>query len=367
MEVPTLDLHGQYMNLKEEIDAAMGEVLDNTAFILGPAVEEFEKDFAEYCGTDYCIGVNSGTAALQLIYEAIGLQPGDEVITTPMTFIATAEPLVHMGIKPVFADINPETYNIDPAKVEEKITDNTTAIIAVHLYGQPADMDELQKLADLHDLKLIEDSAQSHGSKYNGQRVGGLAEASAFSFYPGKNLGAFGDAGAITTNDSKLVEKLQKLRDHGRDEKYGHSMLGHNERMDGFQGAVLGVKLKYLEQWNEGRRKNAAFYNEKLEKMPVLTPHVADYAEHVFHQYVIRVKNRDKVVEGLHSHDIGAGVHYPIPLHRQPSLSLLGYREGDFPVSEKVASEVLSLPVFSALTEEQLQYVVDTLDKILES
>lgn len=365
MEVPTLDLSKQYEDLQGEIDAAIEEVIDDTAFILGPAVEEFEESFADYCGAKECIGLNSGTAALQLIYEALGIGPGDEVITTPFTFIATVEPLVHLGAKPVLVDIDPETYNLDPEEVEANITPDTKAIMAVHLYGQSAAMEQLREIADEHNVELLEDAAQAHGALYRGERVGGLGRAAAFSFYPGKNLGAFGDAGAVTTDDPELADQIRELRDHGRAGKYSHTNLGHNERMDGLQGAVLDVKLDYLDSWNEGRRKNAAFYNQQLEDLPVKTPTVADYAEHVYHQYVIQVENREEVVDGLQAKDIGAGVHYPKPLHLQPSLTDLGYSEGDLPVAEKAAEHVLSLPIFSALTDAQKDYVCETMNSLL--
>ncbi len=365
MEVPTLDLAKQYEKIQAEIDAEIEEVIEDTAFILGPAVEKFEGAFADYCSAEECVGVNSGTAALQLIYEATGIEAGDEVITTPFTFIATVEPLVHLGAKPVFADIDPDTYNLDPEKVEAKITSDTKAIMAVHLYGQPAPMKQLRDLAEKHDLLLLEDAAQSHGARYKGDRVGGLGEAAAFSFYPGKNLGAFGDAGAVTTDNPKIADQIRELRDHGRAGKYAHATLGHNERMDGLQGAVLAAKLNHLDKWNEGRRENADFYNRRLADLPVKTPEVAEYAEHVFHQYVIRADNRDRVVETLREQDIGAGVHYPEALHLQPCLNELGYSKGDLPVAEKAANEVLSLPVFSALTEAQKNYVCEQLSSIV--
>ncbi len=363
--MPTLDLKKQYIEIKDEIDRELQRVVDNTAFILGPAVERFEKSFADYCNVKECIGVNSGTAALQLLYEALGISSGDEVITTPFTFIATVEPLVHMGAKPVFVDIDPDTYNLDPELVEAKITENTRAIMAVHLYGHPAPLDQLKQLCEKHDLILLEDAAQSHGALYRGDRVGGLSRGAAFRFYPGKNLGAFGDAGAVTTNDSALASQVRDLRDHGRAGKYSHIMLGHNERMDGFQGAVLDVKLKYLEAWNAGRQENADFYNSALEELPAKTPIVAEYAEHVYHQYVIQVEQRDRVVEQLREAGIGAGVHYPVPLHLQPGLKTLGCSEGDLPVSEEAARHVLSLPVFSLLSADQKNYLVKQLQQIL--
>jgi dTDP-4-amino-4,6-dideoxygalactose transaminase len=367
MEVPTLDLKQQYESIRDEIDPAIRDVIDDTAFILGDAVEEFESHYADYCGADHAIGVNSGTAALQLIYDAIGLEEGDEVITSPFTFIATVEPLLHLGARPVFADIKPDSYNIAPENVEAQISDDTEAIVAVHLYGHPADMTSLRHIADEHDLWLIEDAAQAHGARWADQRVGGIGDAAGFSFYPGKNLGAFGDAGAVTTNQSSLAERVDKLRDHGREGKYAHTSLGYNERMDGLQGAVLDVKLDHLDEWNQGRRENATFYNEALESLPVTTPSVRAQAEHIYHQYAIRCPNRDEVIDTLNERDIGAGIHYPVPLHLQESLSDLPYEAGDFPVAEQAAEEVLSLPVFADLTEDQLSYVVDQLEDALDA
>ncbi|MFB6344789.1 MAG: DegT/DnrJ/EryC1/StrS family aminotransferase [bacterium] len=366
MQIPAHDLSEQYQSIKSEIDPALQDIIDDTDFILGDAVKEFESSFADYCGTDHCIGVSSGTAALRLIFEALELGSGDEVITTPFTFIATAEPLIHCGAKPVFADINPETYNLNPANVEDAITPDTRALLAVHLYGQPSEFDALRSIADEHDLHLIEDAAQAHGARWRDKRVGGLGDLGAFSFYPGKNLGAFGDAGGITTSDPGLAEKLRKLRDHGRDGKYTHSVLGFNFRMDGLQGGVLNVKLRHLDDWNEGRRQNAAYYNERLSDLPVKTPTVADGAEHVYHQYSIRVDNRDNVQEYLNERDIGAGVHYPKPLHCQPTFNHLQYQDGDFPESEKASEEVLSLPVYALMTEEQQDHVIEILAEALE-
>jgi len=367
MDVPTLDLQKQYEQLKDELDPAIEEIINNTAFILGDAVEDFESNFAAYCDTSECIGVNSGTSALHLIYDAIGIDDGDEVITSPFTFIATVEPIFHLGARPVFADICPDCYNLDPNKVEDQITDNTKAIVAVHLYGHPANMSALRQIANEHDLWLIEDAAQAHGARWKDQRVGSFGDAAGFSFYPGKNLGAFGDAGAITTSRTDLAERIRKLRDHGREGKYSHQTLGYNERMDGLQGAVLDVKLDHLDDWNEGRRENAEFYNNQLSDLPVETPNVHDPAEHIYHQYAIRTPDRDEVLEQLNDADIGAGVHYPIPLHLQESLSELSYQEGDFPIAEKAANEVLSLPIFSNLTNEQLNYVVSKTRELVEA
>lgn len=365
MKVPTLDLQQQYLNIQDEIDEAVNEIIDNTAFILGDAVEQFEENFAQYCQAKHCVGTNSGTSALQLIYQAFGIGEGDEVITTPFTFIATVEPLIHLGADVVFADINPKTYTIDPDEVEQAITEKTKAIVAVHLYGHPADMDALREIANDHDLRLIEDAAQAHGARWQDQRVGSLGDACAFSFYPGKNLGAFGDAGAVTTKNSQLAEQTRKLRDHGRQGKYSHTSLGYNERMDGIQGAVLDVKLSYLDQWNEGRRENARTYNQALMDLPVTPPATDDRAEHVYHQYVVRTPNRDAAIEDLHDRDIGAGIHYPVPLHFQESLAELGYEQGDFPHAEQAAREVLSLPIFSLLTDKQKEYVIEEYSAIV--
>ncbi len=366
MDVPTLNLQKQYESMRKEIDRALQEVLDNSSFVLGDQVRSFERSFAEYCGSEHCVGVNSGTAALTLIYRALGLGEGDEVITTPFTFIATVEPILQVGATPVFADIDDSTYTLDPHRVEQQITPQTRAIVAVHLYGHPAECKPLRELADEHDLHPIEDAAQAHGARYRDRRVGSLGDAAAFSFYPGKNLGAYGDAGGVTTDDEALAETVRKLRDHGREDKYSHSVLGYNERMDGFQGAVLDVKLNHLDEENRGRRSNAEYYNQHLRDAPVKTPDVADHVQHVFHQYVVRVPRRDEVFEALREADIGAGVHYPVPLHLQPSLRPLGYEEGDFPVAETAAGEVLSLPIFADLSRSQLDYVCDRLTGVLE-
>lgn len=366
MQIPAHDLDAQYESIKDDIEPALRDVIDDTDFILGDAVEEFETNFARYCEADHCVGVGSGTEALHLIFEALDLGEGDEVVTTPFTFIATAEPLLHCGASPVFADIDPDTFNLDPEKVEDVITPDTRAILAVHLYGQPAGFDALKSLADSYDLHLIEDAAQAHGARWKQHRVGGLGDVAAFSFYPGKNLGAFGDAGGITTSDSPLAERMKKMRDHGREGKYTHSVPGFNYRMDGLQGAVLNAKLPHLDGWNEGRRQNAAYYNEELASLPVQTPVVADHAEHVYHQYAIRTENRDDIKDHLNQQNIGAGVHYPKPLHLQPSLGSLSYGQGDFPEAEKASKEVLSLPVYSLLTEEQKNFVVESLKQALE-
>lgn len=365
MQIPVHDLQRQYESLRPEIDQAIQDVLDNTAFVLGDPVETFEEAFAEYCGTECCIGVSSGTAALKLIYHALGLEPGDEVITTPFTFVGTVEPLLHMGVRPVFADIDPETFNLDPEKVAERIGPRTRAIVAVDLYGHVADYERLGALADEHDLTLIEDAAQAHGARWQGRRAGSLGDVAAFSFYPGKNLGAYGDAGGITTSDEALARQLRRLRDHGREGKYKHAIPAYNERMDGLQGAVLSVKLKYLDEWSESRRRNAAFYHRRLDELPVQRPKVAPYAEHVYYQYVIRTPRRDEVHRRLREAGVGASIHYPRPVHLQPALKEYDFQPGDFPEAEAAADEVLSLPVFAQLTEEELDHVTRSLEAAL--
>jgi dTDP-4-amino-4,6-dideoxygalactose transaminase len=366
MEIPAHNLKQQYESIKEEIDSSLRDVIDNTDFILGDAVESFETNFAEFCETDYAIGVSSGTAALRLVYEALGISDGDQVITTPFTFVATAEPLLHMGAEPVFVDIDPENYNLDPNRVEDAITDRTKAIVFVDLYGQPSGVDQLREIARSHDIPLVEDAAQAHGARWKNEPAGSLGDVATFSFYPGKNLGAFGDAGGITTSDESLANSIKSLRDHGRTEKYDHARPGFNFRMDGLQGAVLDVKLNYISDWNEKRRKNAQFYENQLKDIPVVTPSVATNAKHVFHQYAIRTQNRDAVKEHLNDHDIGAGIHYPKPLHLQPAMDELSYSRNDFPEAEKAAKEVLSLPVHSMLDKSQLEVVVDTLENAIE-
>lgn len=365
MQIPVHDLHRQYETIRDEIDAALREVLENTAFVLGEPVESFEEAFGDYCGTRHCLGVSSGTAALKLIYRALDLQPGDEVITTPFTFVGTVEPLLHMGVRPVFADIDPNTFNLDPERVAERIGPDTRAVVAVDLYGQVADYERLAALADDHDLTLIEDAAQAHGARWKDRRAGSLGDVAAFSFYPSKNLGAYGDAGGITTSDSTLARRLEQLRDHGREDKYRHAVPGYNERLDGFQGAVLSVKLRHLDAWSRARREHAAFYDEQLSDLPVETPTVASYAQHVYYQYVVRVAQRDAVRDQLQERGVGAAVHYPRPVHLQPALRDLGYGEGDYPRAEAAAAEVLSLPVFAQLTREELDYVVTQLREVL--
>jgi dTDP-4-amino-4,6-dideoxygalactose transaminase len=355
--IPLVDLKAQYRALKPEMDRAMERVLDNAQFILGPAVSSFEEDFAAFCHTGEAIGVNSGTSALHLSLLAAGVRPGDEVITVPFTFVATVAAIEYAGAKPVFVDIEPTYFTMDPAKIETAITPRTKAIVPVHLYGQPADMDLICEVANRHGVVVIEDACQSHGSEYRGRRCGSMGLLGCFSFYPGKNLGAYGEGGAIVTNDPALATKARLLRAWGEETRYEHKYRGFNYRMDGLQGAVLGVKLKHLEAWTEARRSRAAEYTRRLSGTPAGVPAERPASRHVYHQYVVRVPERDAWRTALADAGVQTGVHYPIPVHLQPAYADLGYSRGDFPVTERAASEVLSLPMFPELTDEQIESI----------
>jgi dTDP-4-amino-4,6-dideoxygalactose transaminase len=373
MKVPFLDLKIQYQSIKNEIDSAIQKVLDNTAFILGPSVENFEKDFANVHEVKYCLGTSSGTDANHLVLWGLGIRPDDEVIIPANTFIATAWGATLCGAKPVFVDCHPESYNIDPSKVEAAITSKTKAIVAVHLYGQSADIDPLKEIAHKHNLILVEDAAQAHLAEYKGKKIGGLTDAASFSYYPGKNLGAFGEGGAVTTNNESIFKLVKKLREHGQSQKYYHDTFGHNYRMEGIQGAVLGVKLKYLNDWTNGRRNVAKKYKEGLKDInQIILPKEMSYAKHVYHLFVIQIKSsnleksnqlRDKLKNYLTEKEIGVGLHYPVPLHQQKCFENLGYKTGDFPVTEQLASTGLSLPMFAELSEEQVNYVIEEIKK----
>ncbi len=359
MRVPFLDLKAQYESIRNEIAVALQQVLDNTAFAGGPFVEKFEKDFASFCKCEFAMGVSSGTTALWLALLGLGIGQGDEVITTPNTFIATAEAISFCGAKPAFVDVEEQTYNMNLDLLEDAITPKTKAIIPVHLYGQMVDMDRIMQIARAHGLFVVEDACQAHGAEYNGQRAGSIGDAGCFSFYPGKNLGAYGEAGAVVTNDAELAEKIRVLRDHGQARKYFHSMIGWNARMDGFQGAVLSVKLKHLPAWNDARKRNARLYDELLaDADDVITPVVVDLAGHVYHVYAIRTKDRDALINYLAEKNVYCGIHYPIPIHLQNAYSFLGKGKGSFPVAEKCAEQLISLPMFPELSEEQIEYVV---------
>jgi dTDP-4-amino-4,6-dideoxygalactose transaminase len=354
--IPFADLKTQYQSIRDEIEPAVKSVLESSEFILGRYVRAFESDFAAYCQTEQAIGVNSGTSALHLALLAIGVGPGDEVITTPFTFVATVAAIRYTGAIPVFADIDPVTFTIDPGKIESRITPKTKAIMPVHLYGQPADMDPIMEIARRHGLPVIEDAAQAHGSEYKGRRAGSIGELGCFSFYPGKNLGAYGEGGAVTTNNPEFARTIRMLRDWGQEVKYHYILKGFNYRMEGIQGAILKVKLSHLEAWTEARRANAAKYTQQLGAA-IQTPQEASYGRHVFHVYAVRSPHRDRLQQALQAAGVQTGIHYPIPCHLTEAHTDLGYHRGDFPHAEKAADEVLSLPMFAELTTEQIQEV----------
>jgi dTDP-4-amino-4,6-dideoxygalactose transaminase len=357
--VPFVDLKQQYASIQKAVDAAIARVIENTSFILGPEVRAFEAAFAEYVGARACIGVNSGTAALQLALMAAGIGAGDEVIVPSFTFFATAEAVSVLGATPVFVDIDPISYTITADVIESAITSRTRAIIPVHLYGQTVDLMPILELAAKHNLHVIEDAAQAHGAEYKGKRVGALGSAGCFSFYPSKNLGAYGEAGAVVTNDEELATRLRLLRDHGSTSKYAHAIVGYNFRLEEIQAAVLNVKLPHLNEWNDARRANAARYNAALAHTGLVMPREMDYARHVFHVYAVQSDNRDDLQKRLMAAGVQTGVHYPIPIHLQPAYASLDYQRGDLPVTEALAERVLSLPMFPELTEEQINRVAE--------
>lgn len=368
MQIPNLDLKAHHGPMREELIAVIQEVIDSSAFAGGPFVARFEQDFAPFCGTSHAIGVGNGTDALWLTLLALGVGAGDEVITVPMTFIATAEAISFCGAKPVFVDIDERTYTMNPELLERAITPRTKAIIPVHLFGQPADMDPILEIARRHGLHVVEDACQAHGAEYKGRRAGSMGIAGCFSFYPGKNLGALGEAGAVVTNSEELKNKIQMLRDHGQAKKYYHAVIGWNGRMDGIQGAALRVKLKYLERANESRRANARLYDQQLAGIPELVlPVEAAYSRHVYHLYVVRLPRRDQVLQAMANRGIACAIHYPMPLHLQQAYQGLGYSKGSFPVTERCAEEVLSLPMYPELSAEQIRTVVRELKNLLGS
>jgi dTDP-4-amino-4,6-dideoxygalactose transaminase len=357
MQVPLVDLAAQYRSIRPEVDAAIQRVLDRTSFILGDEVSSFESAFASYVQAGGAVGVSSGTAAIELSLRAIGLKPGDEVITTAHTFIATAEAITNAGGSPVFADIDPATFNVDPNQVEGLVTERTRAILPVHLYGQPAEITALMEIAQRRGLYLIEDAAQAVGAEIDSRRCGSIGHLACFSFYPGKNLGAYGDAGAVTGDDADLLARIRRMRDHGRTTKYEHVEVGYAERIDALQAAVLAAKLPHLEAWTEARRSHARRYGELLAGGPVQPPVERAGVRHVYHLYVVRTPRRDALLEHLKANGVAAGIHYPIPLHRQPAYASLGYGELSLPETERAAAEVLSLPMYPELTDEQLQHI----------
>ena len=369
MQVPLLDLKIQYKAIKSEIQKALEDVLESQIFIMGPRVEEFEAAIAAYSNTRYAVGVSSGTDALLAALMALDIRPGDEVITTPFTFFSTAGTIARLNARPVFVDIEPVTFNIDAGKIERAITRKTRAIIPIHLFGQCADMDQILEIARRRRICVIEDAAQSIGAEYKGRRAGSMGDMGIFSFFPSKNLGGFGDGGMVVTNDEALAEKVKLLRNHGMHPKYYHKIVGGNFRLDSLQAAVLSVKLKYLDGWSQGRRMNAAYYNRKFKesglieggqiKIPkAIYEESGDKNYHIYNQYTLRVRDRDKLQAYLKKNSIGSEIYYPVPLHLQECFKDLGYKEGDFPVSEEAARSVLSIPIYPELTEEQKDYVV---------
>lgn len=365
--VPLIDLKRQYHSIKEEVDSAIQDVLESQAFILGPQVKEFENLFASYCNTKHAIGVSSGTDALLLALKSLGIGDGDEVITSPFTFFATVGSICNTGAKPVFVDIEPESFNIRPDLVEKCISKKTKAIIPVHLYGQCADMDPILEIAKKHDIRVIEDSAQSIGAEYKDKKSGSIGDLGCFSFFPSKNLGGLGDGGMITCNSDELGELIYMLRIHGGKPKNYYSIIGINGRLDTIQASVLIKKLGHIELWCEKRREKASYYTERMKGLDLVTPEIMSFNKHVFHQYVIRTKERDLLMEHLTANNIGCAVHYPVPQHLQKCLAYLGYKEGDLPEAENAAKEIMSLPIFPEITKEEQDYVIDTINDFLST
>lgn len=364
MNVPFVDLKTQYQGIKDEVLKEINEVLDNTAYICGKKAKKFEEDFAKIHNVKHSIGLSTGTDALHVAMHALGIKQGDEVIVPVNTYIATAEGVSLCYAKPVFVDNDEKTYNIDASKIEAAITPNTKAIIPVHLYGQPAEMDAILDIGKKYKLHVVEDCSQAHLATYKGKKIGGLGTIGTFSFYPGKNLGAYGEGGAVTTNDDRLNDFMYKYRQHGSTEKYIHDIEGHNYRLEEIQAGVLNVKMKYIEKWTDLRRKAAKLYTETFNALgieEVITPWHPDYVDPVYHLYIIRVKNREKLIEHLNKNGVQNGLHYPVPLHMQKAYSYLDYKPEDFPVAKKFAGEILSMPMYPEITEEMIQYVCSTI------
>jgi len=359
LQIPFVDLGAQYADIRHEVSQAMEKVLAKSDFILGHDVELFEEEFAAYCEAKYAVGVDSGTSALELILRAYEIGPGDEVITVANTFIATVLAIAMVGATPVLVDINRDTYNIDISRVEAAITERTKAILPVHLYGQPAEIDPLLAIARKHNLLVIEDACQAHGARYGTQRVGSLGNAAAFSFYPAKNLGAYGDAGMIVTNDTKVTHAARMLRNYGQSTKYHHEMAGYNRRLDTLHAAVLRVKLHYLDSWNAARRQHAATYNELMVNAGLVLPREASACESVWHLFVVRSQQRDELQAYLGRHGIATGVHYPVPVHLQPAFANLGYKPGAFPITEQYAKQILSLPMYPELSIGMIEHITN--------
>jgi len=366
LKVPLLDLKKQYLNIKGEVAEAVEEVLQSCEFILGPNVSTFEKEIADYLGVKHAIGVGNGTDALVLILDALGIGPGDEVITTPYTFFATAECISRLSAKPVFVDIDPVTLTIDSEKLEEAITSKTKAVIPVHIFGRTADMSGVMNIAKRHSLFVVEDACQSIGAELQGKKLGTIGHAGAFSFFPTKNLGAYGDGGLVVTNDDQVAERVRMLRAHGSKVKYHNELIGYNSRLDEIQAAVLRVKLRHLDEWNAKRRQIALLYNELLKDLPLQLPDPGGDREHVFHLYTVLAENPEHLRTFLKSRGIDTGVYYPLPLHLQPAYSELGYHKGDYPVSEFACERNLSLPMYPELTDEEVYYVANQVKRLFD-
>lgn len=396
MQIPLINLKKQYETIKEEIDKAVSDVLSSAQYIMGTNVKEFEKEFSEYLGVKHAISVGNGTDALIIALKALGIGEGDEVITTPWTFFATAESISFVGATPVFVDVRLDTFNIDPSKIEEKITPKTKAIMVVHIFGQPCDMDEINRIAKKHNLYVIEDAAQAVGSEYKGQKIGTLSDIATFSFFPTKNLGCAGDGGMIVTNDDNLATICRALRTHGSGEngqkayniihnldeklneeknvdstvynplKYYNYLIGHNSRLDEIQAAILRVKLKYLNEWNDKRRENAKFYNENLKDTRLVTPYEENNVKHIYHLYILQSEKREEIVEFLNKKGIATGIYYPVPLHLQKAYKDLGYKEGDLPNAEYLSHRTFAIPMFAELTDEEKEYIVNTIKEFGE-
>jgi dTDP-4-amino-4,6-dideoxygalactose transaminase len=366
-KLPLVDLKAQHAAIAAEVQAAIGNVMANTDFILGADVSEFEEEFARYCEAAHCVGLDSGMSALELGMRAMGIGPGDEVITPAGSFIASSSAISFTGATPVWVDVDPETYNIDPALIEAAITPRTKAIMAVHLYGQPADMDRILEIGRRHDLPVIEDACQSHGARYKGRRTGSMGAFGAFSFYPAKNLGAYGDAGALTTNDAELAEKIRMMRNYGQREKYDHVYLAWNRRLDTIQAAVLRVKLRHLDRWNASRRTIASLYGELLEHSGATLPYESPDVEHVYHLYVVQVDGRERVQSEMAAHGVSTGIHYPVPIHLQEAYRAAGFGLGSFPVTEAAAKRILSLPMYPELTEDGVRRVAAALGQAVSA
>jgi dTDP-4-amino-4,6-dideoxygalactose transaminase len=363
MKIPMVNLVSQYQSIRKEIDRVVKEVIESGWFIMGPNVQAFEEEMAAYCNTKHGVVCNSGTDALQMALMAIGVGPGDEVITTPFTFVATAEVIALLGAKPVYVDVEPDTYLIDSEKIETAVTQKTKAVIPVHLFGQIADMDRINAIAKKHQLIVIEDACQAVGATYQKQKACGLGDMGCLSFFPAKNLGAYGDGGMILTSDEKLAQKLRMIRDHGSDRRYHHAVLGINSRLDALQAAILRVKLKHLDDWNEARKDRASLYSELLKNAQVSIPMIKESNDHVFHQYSIRVKDRDGLQKHLGDAGIATAIHYPVPLHLQPAFQQPNLGEGSFPIAEEAARRILSLPMYPELTEKAIHFITE---KIIE-